>query len=379
MVRMVDEVLRGPLFERTSGFASADVTVADPAVGTGTFLLGVLRRIASSVAEDFGEGTVPGAIAAAANRLIGFELQFGPFAVAQLRLIAEFQELIGGHGGKTAKLPELKLFITDTLGNPFVEEEYLPQVMQPIASSRKRANEIKKGQPITVVIGNPPYKEKAEGRGGWIEAGSGGKMVAPMDWWRPPVEWGVSAHTKHLKNLYVYFWRWATWKVFGTGNYAATGHQDKDEEGVVCFITVAGFLNGPGFQKMRDDLRRTCSRIWVIDCSPEGHQPEVATRIFQGVQQPVCIVIAAKKLGKDRERPADVRYIALPSGHREGKFEALTKLSLDAKDWTECPDGWRDGFLPEAQGTWADMIPLTPSAKPPALPERITAVLRLQE
>src|SRR5437667_217763 len=46
MVRLADEALRGPLFERATGFAALDVTVADPAVGTGTFLLGVLRRIA---------------------------------------------------------------------------------------------------------------------------------------------------------------------------------------------------------------------------------------------------------------------------------------------------------------------------------------------
>ena len=90
-------------------------------------------------------------------------------------------------------------------------------------------------------------------------------------------------------------------KVFGAGRFAATGLPDTDEEGIVCFITVAGFLNGPGFEKMRDDLRRTCSDIWVIDCSPEGHQPDVPTRIFQGVQQPVCIVLAARKLGKDEK------------------------------------------------------------------------------
>lgn len=357
MVRMVDDVLRGPLFERATGFASEDVTVADPAVGTGTFLLGVLRKIAETVNSDMGEGAVPAAIGAAANRLIGFEIQFGPFAVAQLRLIAEFQELMVVGEGKAATLPSLRLFITDTLGNPYVEDEQLPQVMQPIATSRREANAIKKGQPITVVIGNPPYKEKAEGRGGWVEAGSDGHP-APMDWWRPPVEWGVSAHTKHLKNLYIYFWRWATWKVFGTGNYAATGTPDKDEEGIVCFISVAGFLNGPGFQKMRDDLRRTCTNIWVIDCSPEGHQPEVATRIFQGVQQPVCIVIAAKKLGKDRNTPADVQYTALPAGKRDDKFTALEILPLDGAVWTPCPDGWRDAFLPEAKGAWAEMPPL---------------------
>ena len=309
MVNLVDEALRGPLFERPAGFAAPDVIVADPAVGTGTFLLGVLRRIASTVEDDQGAGAVRGAIEAAAKRVIGFEIQFGPFAVAQLRLIAEMQALMN-----SPPLPELRLFITDTLGNPFIEEETLGQMYEPIAKSRRDANTVKKTQPITVVIGNPPYKEKAEGRGGWIEKGSGGKLVAPLDRWRPPPEWGVGAHAKHLKNLYVYFWRWATWKVFGSGwHYAATGLPDKDEEGIVCFITVAGFLNGPGFQKMRDDLRRTCSEIWVIDCSPEGHQPEVPTRIFQGVQQPVCIVLAARKLGKER-RQAGACAIPRPAG-----------------------------------------------------------------
>jgi type I restriction-modification system DNA methylase subunit len=98
MVRLVDDALRGPLFERAAGLASPDVTVADPAVGTGTFLLGVLRRIASTVEEDQGPGAVRGAIEAAAKRVIGFELQFGPFAVAQLRLIAEMQALTTASG-----------------------------------------------------------------------------------------------------------------------------------------------------------------------------------------------------------------------------------------------------------------------------------------
>src|SRR5262249_1372124 len=94
MVSLVDEALRGPLYERPTGFAAADVIVADPAVGTGTFLLGVLRRIASTVSDDQGSGAVRGAIETAAKRVIGFELQFGPFAVAQLRVIAEMQALM---------------------------------------------------------------------------------------------------------------------------------------------------------------------------------------------------------------------------------------------------------------------------------------------
>ena len=102
----------------------------------------------------------------------------------------------------------------------------------------------------------------------------------------PPQEWGLGAHAKHLKNLYVYFWRWATLKVFGSGWYAATGEKGHDRSGVICFITVAVFPNGPGFQKIARGLKaRLCSHL-VIDCSPEGYQPDVATRIFQAVQQP---------------------------------------------------------------------------------------------
>ena len=355
MTSLVDQALKGPLFERAAGLASSDVTLADPAVGTGTFLLGALRQIAANVEADQGAGAVGPAIAAAAKRMFGFELQFGPFAVAQLRLLAEMQAL--AKAKKTAPL-ELNLFITDTLGDPFVEETQLPQIVEPIAKSRREANKIKREQPITVVIGNPPYKEKAEGRGGWIEKGIGGDLRAPLDRRKAPAEWGVGAHGKHLKNLYVYFWRWATLKVFGSGRFAATGLPDSNEEGIICFITVAGFLNGPGFEKMRDDLRRTCSDIWVIDCSPEGHQPEAPTRIFQGVQQPVCIVLAARKLGKDEKTAAHVRFRALPKGKRDEKFKALAALSLDAQDWVDCPAEWRAPFLPEFGGKWRDFVAL---------------------
>ena len=146
--------------------------------------------------------------------------------------------------------------------------------------------------------------------------------------------------------------------MFGSGNYAATGFPDKDEEGIVCFITVAGFLNGKGFQRMRDDLRRTCSEIWVIDCSPEGHAPAVATRVFQGVKHRVCVTLAARKLSKNADEPARVRFRALAKGHREEKFVELSTLSLHGSGWVVCPTGWRDPFLPVATGLWATFAPL---------------------
>jgi hypothetical protein len=357
MVRMVDEALRDPdLFGLPQGLASSDVVLADPAMGTGAYLLGALRSIARTVEADLGAGAVPGAIVAAAKRLIGFEMQFGPFAVAQLRLVAEMQTLMNGRRNGAA-LPDLRLFITDTLGDPYAKQTQFSATTEPIGESRRKANVIKRDERITVVIGNPPYKDRAKGLGGWIEKGNDGRPSA-LSLWNPPPDWGVGQHLHNTKNLYVYFWRWATWKVFGAGHAETTGEAPADREGIVCFITASGFLYGDGFQKMREDLRRECSHIWVIDCSPEGHQPDMRTRIFQGVQQPVCIVMALRRRGKNRDTAAELKFLALPEGDRRDKFLSLDGLALAAVDWSDGPSDWRAPFLPELRGLWADCFAL---------------------
>jgi hypothetical protein len=343
MVGLVDEALTSVRFGLHQGVAAPQVTLADPAVGTGTFILGVLRKIAETVSNSEGAGAVRGAIQSALSRLIAFEMQLGPFAVAQLRIAAEVLDL-------TKSIPKtpIRMFVTNTLGNPYDDEEWIPGILAPIAKSRKEANKIKRDEKITVVIGNPPYKERAKGLGGWVEtANKNVKEPAPLTEWMPPVDWGVGAHAKHLRNLYIYFWRWATWKVFDYG--------PGSRNGIVCFITVAGFLSGPGFQKMRDYLRRTCDDIWVIDCSPEGHQPGVNTRIFQAVQQPICIVLASRSaIGTSGNKvPAPVRFQTLPLGHRAEKFKALGAIRLNTPTWINCPSDWRAPFLPASTGAWA--------------------------
>jgi hypothetical protein len=364
MVRLVDEALRAPTrFNLGKGLASSEVTLADPAVGTGTFLLGVLRSIADTVRADEGPGSVPAAITGALNRLIGFELQFGPFAVAQLRLLAELIDLVtfGKADEATEELHKvlgatLRLYIADTLADPDEETSWIPSSMSGIAESRREANRIKRHEAITVVIGNPPYKEKAKGLGGWVED-RGKALRAPLDDWQPPVSWGVGAHAKHLRNLYIYFWRWAAWKVFGGDPYRGGTDQTSIDDwtkrkGIVCFISVAGFLNGPGFQKMRADLRRDADEIWVIDCTPEGHQPPQASRVFGGVQQTVCIVMASRRANVERTTPARVRFRALPEGSRDDKFNAIAGIGLDDTGWAEAPEDWRAPFLPAGAADW---------------------------
>ncbi|MGN7157910.1 type ISP restriction/modification enzyme [Dietzia cercidiphylli] len=345
MVRLTEDVLVSRL-GKTAGFADPDVVTADPAMGTGTYLHSIIEHVASRVADRDGPGAAAGAVTDLARRLYGFELQMGPFAVAELRATDLMADL-------DASLPPggLGLFVTDTLDDPYVEQTQLGSGLELISRSRSRAAKVKSGTKVTVVIGNPPYRERAEGMGGWIENGSDSDKTAKGDHYRPLDDFRAAGNGRNeyvLKNLYIYFWRWATWKVFNANQALADG-----DVGVVCYITTSGYLRGPGFKGMREYLRRTTSEGWVIDVSPEGMRPDVSTRIFPGVQQPLAIAIFTRRADCDSNVPAPVHYTAL-KGTRLEKYAGLADLGLDDEHWRDARLDWQAPFTPAAESAWDD-------------------------
>lgn len=72
-VRLIDELLTRRL-NKPWGFADSDVVTLDPAVGTGTYLLGVIEHALQRVKDKQGEGAVPGKATDLARNLYGFEL-----------------------------------------------------------------------------------------------------------------------------------------------------------------------------------------------------------------------------------------------------------------------------------------------------------------
>jgi predicted helicase len=139
MVELVDEILRTSRFGLHAGLASPSVTLADPATGTGTFMLGVLRRIAETVRADEGEGAVKGSINAAVQRLVAFEMQLGPFAVAQLRILAEIVDLTGAPPNTHPGCPlPTHWEIRTTMRDGF--QEYWPRLPD-LAKKRTRSKE----------------------------------------------------------------------------------------------------------------------------------------------------------------------------------------------------------------------------------------------
>jgi len=168
MVRFVDDILRSR-FGRQGGFAAEDVVVVDPAMGTGTYLLNIVDTVARTVEQEEGRGAIPGRLKNLFRRLIGFERQAGPYAVAELRL---HQVLKSTYGAEISERDQ-RIYVADTLDSPFDDTQLdLGSVYGLIARARREANRIKRETPVQVVIGNPPYRERAKGLGGWIEKGA---------------------------------------------------------------------------------------------------------------------------------------------------------------------------------------------------------------
>lgn len=339
MVRLAEEALVTKL-GKPKGFLDPSVTTIDPAMGTGTFLHAIIEHVAETVQRTEGPGAVPGTITELASRLIGFELQLGSYTVAELRTT----DLLRSYAANPPK-GGMRMFVADTLSDPDADVTAISSGLAAISESKRQANRIKADVPVTVVIGNPPYAERAEGMGGWIEKGSAAtrnekKAVAKakLDDFRMP---GNGLHERLLKNLYIYFWRWATWKVFES--------VPADQAGVVCFISTAGYLRGPGFKGMRSYLRREADEGWIIDLTPEGQTPDVPTRIFPGVRQQLAIGIFVRRSDHDADTPAPIHCRAL-HGKQAEKFRQLKAVTL-SDGWEAARSGLADPLTP-ANASW---------------------------
>lgn len=343
MVRLVDDALRTYL-GKEHGLASEGVSVIDPAMGTGTYPLSVMHKVASA------ESLSPAARTRALNRLVknlyGFELQSGPFSVAELRLNQTLKEL-------GADIPEdgLNLYVADTLSDPYAKQKPVnSQTLRLLSQLSNKATRVKREVPIQVCIGNPPYKVRADKMGGWVNFGPRSKddSSSIMEDFRAP-SLGRKKHV--LNNLYVYFWRWAFWKVFEDSFRTLEGQSDSAQRaGVVCFITASGYLRGPGFKIMREYIRRSSSRGWIINVSPEGKRPPAKNAVF-AIETPVSIALFLREENTDEETPADIRYVALHGTFTE-KMQALATLDLEGAEFEPVRSGWEDKFVPEAEGDW---------------------------
>jgi hypothetical protein len=339
-VRLIDDLLTNRL-GKPLGFADPGVITLDPASGTGTYLLGVIDHALARVHSEQGKGAVPGKATSLANNIYGFEIMAGPFAVSELRVARALQDW-------GAKLPAggSHVYLTDTLEGPNTPPPALPYYLKPIAEQHAKALKVKTAVPVIVCLGNPPYDrheaadETNKARTGhWVRWGDDGKGTAAIfkDFLDPVIAGGHGVHAKWLYNLYVYFWRWALWKVFEAKTAAGPG--------VASFISASSYLFSDAFCGMREHMRRQCDEIWILDLGGEGRGGRKDENIF-AIQTPVAIAVAVRYGKANRDAPAKVHYARI-SGTRDEKLRALDAIQgLAPIKWKDCREGWHAPFVP---------------------------------
>ncbi len=308
------------------------VQVVDPAAGTGTFVIAVIRRAHATMdghwqAAGMDEGQRRAAWSVYARtqllpRVRGIERMLAPWVIAVLRLSMLLDET-----GVVGVVGEPVLVLGDTLAGPDVLSG-----------------------PISVVLGNPPYERETPTSpgGGWIREGRGQRALL-ADFVAPARAAGAGGHVKNLYNLYVYFWRWACWQVF---------ERRPQAPGVVAMVTGASFLRGPGFVGMRAHLRACAPEVHVLDLEGDRRGASMSDNVFA-----VSVPVAATTLVRGGLSFESGVYIHRAQGGAGEKLAlcAATR-TLDEVAWTavQGQGPWIVGEGSAGFDAWPRLVDLFP-------------------
>ena len=312
---------------------SHQVLILDPAVGTGTFLHGVIDHIYEGFKNKkgmwsnyVGQHLLP--------RLFGFELLMAPYTVAHMKLGLQLREL----GYEFDSDERLKVYLTNTLQESFQLEQMISFGSR-IKEEAESAKEIKQENPVMVILGNPPYSGHSVNTGSWIKALLNGQdtlsNIETDSYFEVDGEPLGERNSKWLNDDYVKFIRFGQWRIERTGY------------GVLAFITNHGYLDNPTFRGMRQSLLKTFDDIYILDLHGNSKKKEVSPdglldqNIFD-IQQGVAIGIFVK-YQNSQQKTARVYHTEL-WGMREikeqkklvsGKYHWLLENSFVSTNWQE--------------------------------------------
>jgi len=367
IVRAIDYLLK-ERFGRPWGLADKNTLILDPACGTGTFLHSVMALIHDTLLAQGQAGGWKGEKGYVTEnllpRLFGFELLMAPYAVAHLKLGL----LLKDRGYDFPSGERLGVYLTNTLDEGVKKTEALYGPIGYITEESNAAAQIKKEDPIEVVLGNPPYaghsanasfryepvKDKKTGK---ILLRKGQEVTKRVKTWigRLLEDYKrVDGHPlgeknpKWLQDDYVKFLRWGQWRIDRTGR------------GVLAMITNHGYLDNPTFRGMRQQLMQTFNEIYLLNLHGNAKKKEVCPdgskdeNVFD-IQQGVAIGVFVKKPG-DPPGLARVYHADLwglrekrKAGEPDGKYEALAQLELGTTPWQELqPSSPFYLFVPQA-------------------------------
>jgi hypothetical protein len=369
---LVDGALKHHL-GHDAGIASHDVVFLDPATGTGSYLLEVIRKALAAVEGD-GDAVVAEQATALGKNINGFEVLVGPYAVAHLRVgqaitnaggalplarsrLSQESQAAMGPAARNAR--DVQVYLTDALAAPVSDghAQAADLFQQQLAFEHEKASKVKTSVKVVVGLGNPPW-DRAAGKGGIVRnayTANGREQKPLLDTYKALMpERHRALHAMNLENDYVDFWRWMTWKIL----------EQSTGPGIVCLITPNAFLStgltGDAFSGMRKHMRSLADHIYVLDLGGDAYVDPSDENMF-GIRTPNAIVMLVREEEQTEARagvPAKVHYrrlrgprrIVREDGSEVGKEVTLAAWSELGDGWIEGPSDWFDAFTPPSVG-----------------------------
>jgi len=180
IVRSVNQILKMH-FDISDGLAGENVTLLDPAGGTLTFPAEALKLAVKEFTGKYGSG---GKTKFIKNQILknffAFELMMAPYAIGHLKMSFLFEEL----GYRLTDNERFKLYLTNALEMEDLEQAQIPGLSS-LSEESKLAGEVKKKQPVLVVIGNPPYSGISSNPGEYEKIIKKGEKYVVNYFWNP--------------------------------------------------------------------------------------------------------------------------------------------------------------------------------------------------
>jgi hypothetical protein len=319
VVTAVQALLREQ-FGREDGLADPSVVVLDPAVGTGTFLIGAAAT-ALAVVEPQGS--------AAVRRLIrehllpdfyGFELLPAPYAVAHLKIGSFYSQ----QGYKLTNADHARIYLTNTLHkdeHATGELELLP-IFSAITEEAVAAAKVKHQVPVLVVLGNPPYERTSHNSNPWIDK-------LQQAFYQIDGRKITDQNPGPLKDDYLRFIRWSVWKLLEQGDGAGGG--------ILAFVTNRAFIERVLHRGVRKFLLDRFDELYVYDLhgdQREWYRDRVDEKVFKTVQSGIAVTVMIKRPGPQADGLAGVRYREA-WGTREDKLAEIATAGITDDAWTD--------------------------------------------
>ena len=322
IVNSVNRILKED-FNKLHGFADDDVTVLDPAVGTGTFLWIVFLVTLGELVNSGLKGLIKNKIE---NHILkdfyGFEILITPYIISHLKLTTVLRQWFY----KFKDNDRIQVYLTNTL-EPSETHGLLP-FMGELTEESLAAEKIK-NKPILVVLANPPYFGSSANKGEWIDnllkkGYTRADGTKDDGYYKVDGEPLGEKNPKWLQDDYVKFIRFSQWKI------------DKRGEGIIGFITNHNYIDNKTFRGMRESLFNSFDRIYILNLhgssrkgeeSPNGGVDESIFGIEQGVA--ISIFIKNKKFKNKKVFYADLY------GKQEDKFHWLDRNRVQSVKWEE--------------------------------------------